>query len=61
MLANRRGTKKAKKAKVERIVYKIDKDGNISETKESMRSLYDISHRDERKYSKKGSNRNFRK
>lgn len=48
MIANRRGTKKVR-AKVDRVFYKIDKDGNFSESKESMRSLYDATHKEERK------------
>ncbi|GAA0101494.1 hypothetical protein UT300012_22090 [Paraclostridium bifermentans] len=61
MLANKRGTKKAKKVKTERVIYKLDRDGNFSEGKESMKSLYDVMHKDENKFSKKGGRKPYRK
>lgn len=56
MLQNRKGSKKVKRAKVERVLYKIDKEGNFSESKESMKSLYDVSHKEESRKSYRGKN-----
>lgn len=63
MITNRKMNKRTRQisARAERVVYKIDKDGNFSETKESMRSLYDANFREGRNFDKKNNRKSFRK